>query len=62
MEENLRQVIESLDNKLEEKVLQMSQIRMVAEAMSEGIQDVNYFEKVCTELRKILNASNCHLY
>ena len=62
MVDNLKQVIESLDNKLEEKILQMSQIRMVAEVMAEGIQDLNYLEKVCSDIRIILNASNCHLY
>ncbi len=62
MEENLRQIIETLDDELEEKVYQMSQIRMVAEVLSEGIQELNYFERVCSELRKALSASNCHLY
>lgn len=35
---------------------------MVAETMSEGTQELNYFERICSEMRIILSASNCHLY
>ena len=61
MEKNLRRVIESQGNELEERIHQMSQIRLIADTMSEGIQEPQYLKKVCENLMEILGASSCLL-
>ena len=52
-----QRIIESLNQDFEEKTYQMSQIRLVAEAMAEGLHDPNYFHKKCSDFIYIFEAA-----
>ena len=55
--DTLQDIIKSLNRDLEEKRVELSRLRLLADAMGEGIQDPDYFNRVCTNLNQILNAS-----
>jgi len=54
--------ISSLQSDLEEKLFQISQIRLVAEAMSTGLHDNDYLEKKCEAFNRIFNSEICAVY
>jgi len=53
----LQDIIKSLNRDLEEKRVELSRLRLLADAMGEGIQDPDYFNRVCMAINQILNAS-----
>ena len=59
---NYQKIIESLGIDLEEKIFQLSQFRLVAETASKGLQDSNYFWRICQEFTDIFTATMCCFY
>jgi PAS domain S-box-containing protein len=69
MEENsllpdsaLQRIVESLNQDLEEKIHQLSQVRQVAEAVSRGIHEAHYFPQVCADFIETFDAAVCCLF
>ncbi|MFC2150811.1 hypothetical protein ACFLQV_04845 [Calditrichota bacterium] len=52
----IQRVIESLTRDNEEKIYQMSHVRIVAETMVRGLHEPNYFTRVCNDFVKIFDA------
>ncbi|MBZ0266315.1 PAS domain S-box protein [bacterium] len=58
----LQRVVESLNQNLEEKIYQMSQMRQVAESMAKGLRETNYFYRICTDFNEIFKASTSSIF
>ena len=58
----VQKIIESLSRDNEEKIYQMSHVRIVAETMVRGLHEPNYFSRVCGEFNRIFDAQVCALY
>ncbi len=58
----LQKIVTSLNRQLEEKIYQMSQIRMVAETMARGLHEPDYFSRVCTDFIQIFDSLVCSLF
>lgn len=56
---NVQKIIDSINRNLEEKISQMSQIRLIAETISHGIHEPRYFVRICEDLLEIFSASVC---
>jgi len=52
----IKKVIHSSQKSVEEKITQMSQIRLVAEVMSSGLYKSNYIDNVCKSMTEHFNA------
>ena len=58
----LQRIVESLNQDLEEKIHQLSQVRQVAEAVSRGIHETHYFSQVCADFIETFDAAVCCLF
>lgn len=61
-ESALQRIVESLSQDLEEKIYQLSQVRQVAETLSRGIHESQYFVQLCTDFVSIFDAAVCCLF
>lgn len=59
---NNRSLIESLARENEEKVFQMSMIRLVAEATAQSLDESDYFSRICTNFADSFSASLCAFF
>jgi len=55
----IQKVVQSAQRSVEEKITQMSQIRLVAEVMSSGLYMANYIDEVCKSMTEYFNALSC---
>ena len=60
--EDLRRMIDTLSRENEENLYQMSIVRLVAESVVRGLQDVDYFARLCSDMVQIFEASICALF
>lgn len=58
----VQKIIESLTRDNEEKIYQMSHLRIVAETMVRGLHEPNYFTRVCSDFQRIFDAQISALY
>ncbi len=60
--DNLRKIIDAITRENEENLYQMSIVRLVAESVVNGLQDPDYFSRLCSDFVEIFEASICALF
>ncbi len=59
---DLKSVIETLNQDLEEKIHQMSQVSMIARTMVTSLNDPDHFTRICKDFLETFDAEICCLY
>lgn len=59
---DLNKIIDSLTRDNEEKIYQMSQVRLVAETMAQSLLEPDYFDQVCSDFIYIFNSLTCAIF
>jgi len=55
--DTLQEIIKSLHRDIEEKRFELSQLRLLADAMADGLHETDYFNRACTALNSIFRSS-----